>query len=434
MGVSLKLRKIFLFIIALLFFTFAYLMFFGDRVFAFLNLENGNNLNQKTDSFKQVLPEQEHRGIWFSYLDWMNLIKNSLNNGKVERIKYTQNVEKICSNLKSIGINNLYLCVRAFGDAFYPSSVAYKSKFLQNLNFDEFDPLKLYLEIAKTYGLKIHGWINPMRVFKKDDADNIPENFLIKRWLNDNIRKNYYLGLNNNECWVLNPCNPEVVDHLTAVLDELLERYDFDGIHFDDYFYPSDIKNTNYDIEYFNKIKPNCDIETFRFNGVSNLVKKFYDKCHETKKNGKSIVFGIAIIGNAGVNRSMFVDFRNWIKNGYVDYLMPEIYYGFTNKYMSFNKCVDEWNSILNELKDSSVNLNFFVGMAAYKLGQQQQKEIDPCWLQVGNILSAQEQFCRNNFPNYGGYCLFDYKSIFDEKGEIKSMVSSEIENLNKLF
>lgn len=398
-------------------------MFFYDVFFEVKPLTNRFISKNVTDSNNIFM-----RGIWFSYLDWLNLIDVSTVDGKVSEENLKKNVDLIFNNLKSIGINSLFLNVRAFGDAFYPSKLVYRSKFLKNLDLNKIDPLKIFVDCAKMNKIKIHGWINPMRVFKGNDFEYLPDGYILKKWfVDEKLRNNYFIGADSYNCWVLNPCNEEVVNLIVSAEQELLQNYELDGIHIDDYFFPSNINKTKYDVIYYNNRAPGCDLETFRFEGTSNLVKKMRDKCHEIRPNS---VFGAAIIGNFNVNKGIYADVEGWLKYGLVDYLIPEIYYSFNNRLMPFDRCVQEWNSLLEK---HGSDLKIYVGLAAYRIGEAVSKN-DSGWQNSGTILKEQQNYCKNNLRNYSGYCLFDYKTIFNKNGNMKPNCRKELESLNLCF
>lgn len=422
-------RKVCFSLIGLFFLLFAFSMFHIDLIFKvepvlkgaeakFANSQNFNSQNNNNSN-------NNMRGIWFSYLDWMNLINNSTVNGEVDENMFKKNVDLIYNNLNSIKINNLFLHVRAFGDAFYPSKLIYRSKFLKNLNFKKFDPLKVFINGAKANKIKIHGWMNPLRVFNDKDFDLIPKSLELKKWFDDEkLRTDHFAGTDSFGCWVLNPCNEEVLNLIVSSEQELLKNYDLDGVHIDDYFFPSDVKEKKYDYEYYRKSSPDCNIDSFRFQGTYNLVKRMRDKCHEIRPGA---AFGAAILGNFNANKGLYADVEAWLKDGLVDYLIPEIYYSFKNKFMPFDRCVQEWNSLIEK---HGLNLKFYVGLAAYRIMEEPQKS-DEGWRESsGTILKEQQAYCKAHLKNYGGYCLFDYKSIFEKDGKRKEVCSKELDNL----
>lgn len=416
------LRKFFYGFISFLFLLFFLTMFYSDFVFV------PQLISTKNEANCVLTNEAKMRGMWFSYLDWLNLIDSSMENGEVSDEKFKKNVELVCGNLNSIGINNLFLHVRAFGDAFYPSKFAVRSKFLKNLNFSKIDPLKFFIDCAKLKKIKVHGWMNPMRVFNNADFDVVPDNFELKKWfVNKKLREDHFVGVDSHDCWVLNPCCEEVVNLIVSVEQELLKNYNLDGIHIDDYFFPPEIKKTNYDLAFQKRTAPDVEINKFRFQGVNSLIKRMRDKCHEIRPN---LVFGAAVIGNFNVNKAAYADVEFWIEHGLVDYLMPEIYYSFKNKFMPFDRCVQEWNSLIEKHESK---LKFYVGLAAYRIGEEPQKS-DYGWQESGTILKDQHIYCENSFKNYSGYCLFDYKSVFDKNGDKKPACLKEIEKLNSCF
>lgn len=142
---------------------------------------------------------------------------------------------------------------------------------------------------------------------------------------------------------------------------ELVKNYKVDGVLFDDYFYPNneiDIKDYEAYIEsnaYISKEQYNLDV-------VSRLIKDVHDVC-----NKYGVLFGVSPDGNIENNyNKVFADVKKWCSsNEYVDFIMPQIYYGFLNEARSFKKAIDEWESIVTDL-----DVGLQIALAFYKVGE----------------------------------------------------------------
>lgn len=367
---------------------------------------------------------QEMRGCWFSYLEWQRILQNK------NKEQFEKSVRAVFENLKACKINALMLHLRAFGDAFYPSSLSPISKyFAGNLCEQvEYDPLKIIIEIAKEYNISVHGWINPLRTMSDDDFSKISDKYILKKWKLAQNSSDYYMKDLTGR-YILIPTNPEVRGFISDVIGEILSRYDLCGIHIDDYFYPSRINELKEnDVSYYNKVKPGCDINTWRRQGTSELVKQMYKKCHEIKPDAK---FGVSPQANMKNNfNSMFIDTKLWLSEpGYLDYIMPQIYFGFENSSSPFDKTFDEWNNLIKN------DAELYVGLAAYKVGMEHDQYAGlgaKEWKEKTDILKRQEEYCRK-CEKYRGYCLFSYQSIFQADGNVNPKTKQEIENLNSL-
>lgn len=421
-----KMKRTFYGLIFFMCLVFAAVLFFQNSVDVLpQNFLQDFNSNSKDDSSDMVGKSSEMRACWFSYLEWQLLLKNK------DEKQFTETVSGIFNNLYNCGINTLMLHLRAFGDAFYESTTSPISKYFsgnvgQRLNFD---PLKIIIEIARKYNISIHGWINPLRTMPDEDFLKISDNYTIKKWyLSDNKSDYYMKDLTGKN--ILIPTNPEVRQFILDVIGEILNNYSLDGIHIDDYFYPSKVDELKEnDVAYYNKIKPGCDINAWRREGTSNLVKQMCSKCHEINSNVK---FGVSPQANLKNNyNSMFIDVKLWLSEpGFVDYIMPQIYFGFENSSHPFDRTIDEWNSLIK------VDVELYVGLAAYKVGIDNDQHAGAGakeWKNNTDILKRQEECCRK-YEKYKGYCLYSYQSIFQPDGSLNLKSKQEIENLNLLF
>lgn len=400
---------------------------FCQKPFDMLPQDFSNNIdfNNQDQKSKTMEKPSEMRACWFSYLEWQLLLKHK------DEKQFIETVRGIFDNLHSCGINTLMLHLRAFGDAFYESTTSPASKYFTDNVGDKlkFDPLKIIIDIAKEHSISVHGWINPLRTMSDEDFSKISNNYLIKKWYLSENKGDYYIkdltGKN-----ILIPTNAEVRKFILDVVGEILNNYNLDGIHIDDYFYPSKVDELKEnDVAYYNKVKPGCDINDWRRKGTSNLVKQMCSKCHEINSNVK---FGVSPQANLTNNyNSMFIDVKQWLSEaGFVDYIMPQIYFGFENSSHPFDRTIDEWNNLIKN------DVELYVGLAVYKVGIDNDQHAGRGakeWKNHTDILKRQEECCRK-YEKYRGYCLFSYQSIFQSDGSLNLKSKQEIENLNLLF
>ncbi|HSV76056.1 MAG TPA: family 10 glycosylhydrolase, partial [Bacteroidales bacterium] len=201
--------------------------------FAILVIVNGF-VSQNT--LARQIP-QEMRGVWVSTvfnIDWPSRAGLDAAAQQAEAIA-------ILDQAKSLGLNTVFLQVRPSGDAIYPSALVPWSRFLSGRQGQptqpSYDPLQFWIEQAHRRGLELHAWINPFRATTGLNDHLDPMHAMLRRpdWVVQYGNRNY-----------LDPGLPEVRQHLLEVIAELITRYDIDGLHIDDYFYPYPVWGTEF--------------------------------------------------------------------------------------------------------------------------------------------------------------------------------------------
>ena len=187
------------------------------------------------------------------------------------------------------GFNTVFVQVRPFGDSFYPSEFYPPSSIVVGEYGEVFlyDPFEILVEAAHTAGLSVHAWINPLRLMTTEEIELISRDFAVRCWYDDANKRGKYLVLQGDGRWYLNPGYSEVCDLIVSGAREVVERYDVDGLHIDDYFYPTTAES--YDRECFAEYSDSggtLTLADFRRGAVSALVKELYDAASaEVKAN-----------------------------------------------------------------------------------------------------------------------------------------------------
>ena len=356
--------------------------------------------------------DEETKAVFLSYIEINDYIKNT--NQEISK----SNIRKIINNIKSMNLNTIILQVRAASDAIYDSKIFPKSLYLvNNEQASYYDVLAYFIKEAHKYNVKVIAWINPYRVRTTNNINTITKNNPAYKYLNTDT-----IYIENGVYF--NPSKKEVTDLIVKGVEEVLE-YKVDGILFDDYFYP----NTNIDEKDYQEYIKNNDYvspENYRLDIINNMIKKVYKKCKE-----KKIPFGISPDGNIENNyNSHYADIKTWLKSDeYIDFIMPQIYYGFYNSSRDYINTLKEWESyIINN------NIDLYVALAFYKVGQYDKYARDGSneWLTNDNII-MREILLSRNAKNYKGFSLFRYNNIFNEDTFTNNTVK-EIENLKKII
>lgn len=366
--------------------------------------------------YKKVVPKEkeEGRGIFLSYIE----LKNYLNGKSKEESK--RNIKNIIKTMKENHFNLLILQVRTFSDAIYPSRIFPSSKVVVKEEGDilPYDYLDYFLKVAHKEKIEVHAWINPYRVSSSTDTSvlsvkNPAYNYLGTSHISVIPEKGIYY----------NPASDEVKKLVIAGIEELVENYDIDGIHLDDYFYP----NKEIDLVSYEESGTTESLYTYRLQHVSDLVRKIYQTTHK-KKN---CLFGISPQGNIENNyESQFADVKTWAsKKGYVDYLMPQVYYGFYNETKPYFETIKEWN----ELVENS-NVKLYFTLALYKTGLVDEfaKSGANEWIEENDILKKEVLLARN-LKNYQGFSLFRYDYLVNKNIQVENTVK-EIDHLKEIL
>lgn len=365
------------------------------------------------DYERKASKKEEKRAVFISYMELQKYLKG-------KDIKTAKaNINKMISALKSNKFNMIILQVRSFSDAIYQSQYFPWSMVISESEGEayHFDVLAYFIEMSHKNNLELHAWINPYRIRTSSDVSTITVKNPAYNLLETND-----VDISDNGIYY-NPASSNVQKLILDGIEEILENYQVDGIHFDDYFYPNlDIDNENY-LEY----SKHNDISKDKYHllMVNNLVKETHKL---TKKH--HVVFGISPEGNIENNYSKNqADVYTWAKsNEYVDYLMPQIYYGFQNEAAPFYNVLKKWDNLV---KESHVKI--LPALAFYKSNQEDlyAKNGKYEWIENDDIIMRQVLLSRN-MQSYAGFALFRYDSIFKE--EVTEVVNSEIKNLKKIM
>ena len=321
-------------------------------------------------------------------------------------------------NIKEMNFNEVILQVRSFCDAIYPSKIYPWSKYISSNGYYSFDVLDYFIKECHKKNISVIGWINPYRVSNQMDIVEIPFDSPAYKYISSDV-----LYVVNGIYF--NPSKKEVFDLILSGIREILDNYEIDGILFDDYFYPD---NEIDRVDYENYLLNNKYIskEEYNLNIINKLIKAVYDLCHEY-----NVLFGVSPDGNIDNNyNKVFCDVKKWgSTSGYVDFIMPQVYYGFYNETKPFKNVVEDWENIV-----TNKNVGLRVALAFYKVGvvDEYAKSGSYEWLIYGDII-MREVILSRNLDKYQGFGLFRYDYLFETK-MFNKMTLIEIENLKKVL
>lgn len=282
----------------------------------------------------------EMKGVWVSYIELNAMFKNKTESAAKLAI------DQMMDNCVSYGLNTVFFHVRANSDAYYKSSTFKPATSVANLIYNGFDPLAYAVASAHSRGLQLHAWVNPYRIgsdlsYRISGVDYFQKD-----------GKYYYV-----------PTSANAQKLILDGLRELTLNYAIDGIQYDDYFYPSGMSAAveSFEAADYEASGKKMSVADWRRAAVDALISGSYQVAH-----AKNIVFGVAPDHRTDMNySSKYADVAKWMsKAGYIDYMCPQLYFGFEHQSSPFDKRVDYWMSLP---RASGVKL--YVGLAIYKCG-----------------------------------------------------------------
>ena len=361
-------------------------------------------INIKETSSKK----EELKGIFISYIELNKYLKNS---------NVKENINKMINNVDSMKLNTIILQVRSQADAIYASNIYPFSFYINEEEIMSIDILQYFIETAHKKNIKVYAWINPYRIRTNENIETISINNPAYKYIDTD-----YLYINNGIYF--NPSKKEVEDLIVEGVKEVL-NYNIDGLLFDDYFYPDneiDIK------DYEEYINDNIYIskEEYNLNIINRLIKRVHKECRN-----KNIPFGISPDGNVENNYNKnYADVKKWLETDeYIDFIIPQIYYGFYNSTKGYMKVVKEWEELI---KNESIK--YYIALAFYKVGtiDNYAKEGREEWIYNDNVI-MKEIIISRNLKKYDGFVLFRYDNLFDYNSFTNNSIK-EIENIKKII
>lgn len=348
---------------------------------------------------------EELAGVWVPYM--------SLDTPEHTREAFETNFKGIADSAKEKGLNALFVHVRPFSDALYPSELYPWSHILTGVQGKDpgFDPLEFMVEYTHKQGLEFHAWINPLRVC----TDKTPGE--LSGPIAELLEDEPYYFMEWQGAVYLNPAYPYVRTLIAKGAAEIAEKYPVDGIHFDDYFYPSQEESLDaqaYELHAETVSEP-LELPEWRRANISAMVSEVYRR---VKAARGEIQFGISPQGNIENDLGMGADVAAWCAMpGYLDYICPQVYYGFENPGLNYTQALEDWQQLYKR-----EGLKLYIGLALYKAGDSAQGE---AWA-GGNVISRQIEAARELPCN--GVVL--YSSAFLDAEQTAAEMASAVETL----
>jgi len=313
-------------------------------------------------------PKREFRGVWVASvanIDWPSKGDLTVEEQKAEFIK-------LLELHRANGMNAVIVQVRPCADAFYPSRYEPWSKWLTGKigrsPMPYYDPLKYMIEEAHSRGFEFHAWFNPYRAAMDVEKNGVDSSSLVFK------QRSWFLKYGNH--LYFDPGLPQARTHTINVIMEVVNQYDIDGVHFDDYFYPYKIKDLEFPDStsfalYGKEFKEKSD---WRRNNVDLLIKELSDSIRAVKPY---VQFGISPFGvwrnqdkdstgsatKAGQTcyDDLYADVLKWQKEKWIDYVIPQIYWSIGFEVANYKIIAEWWNK-------NNYDVPVYIGQATYRI------------------------------------------------------------------
>lgn len=332
----------------------------------------------------------EFRGVWIASvynIDW----PKTLDNPEAQKQEFIEILDK----LQSLNINAIFVQVRPTSDALYKSYINPWSKYLtgEQGKYPGYDPLQFMIEETHKRDMEFHAWLNPYRITTQGtDLNELAPNNPAR------IKPEWVLEFNN--ALFYDPENPEVIEYVAITVYEIIKKYDVDGIHFDDYFYPYDYP------------LPEGEVANNRREAVNNLIRTIYKVIKSTKP---SVQFGVSpygvwknkssdLIGSESNSLEsyydLYMDTLTWIDENTIDYIAPQIYWSTDNNDSNYEVMVSWWNDVV---KDSGVRLYIGQNINDLDIASEIYKQIE----------------INREYENVSGNILFSASDIMNDNDNV---------------
>lgn len=387
--------------------------------------------------------EKEVRGIWVSNVANIDTPKG------LEKEEYQAYLKKMIQTIAEYKINTMIFQVRPTGDAYYTSKLNPWSRFITGVEGKNpgFDVLAFVIEEAKKYGIRVHAWMNPYRI-SLESMDKIgltKEEYLSK--LDDlNFAKQHpeHTILDGANKIILSPSHPEVIQFVTDTIMEVIENYDVEGVHIDDYFYPyAKIPEESEQADYLRyRTSEEQSLDDFRRMNVDKMIQSIHDTMKKSlSKSSRKVLFGISpfaiyrthssIVPNGWEKGSfhsagalqcyseLYSDVYKWMKEGWIDYVVPQVYFPFERKDVTYHDLTKWWSNLCKE-----THTILYIGMGLYQMGSNE------VWQNPKEMVN---QLAYNqNYNNVDGVIFFTYKDLIKGQNKVKDQALDEIKKIWK--
>ncbi|MFI6596405.1 glycoside hydrolase family 10 protein [Nonomuraea sp. NPDC050536] len=370
-----------------------------------------------------IPPLRQMRGMWIASvvnINWPSKPGLSVEEQKAEYLAWLD----LAIQRK---LNSVFVQIRPTADAFWPSSFEPWSQWLTGTQGQDpgYDPLAFLVEETHKRGLTFHAWFNPYRVSMQSDPAKLHPSHPGRQhpdWILPFGGKLYY-----------NPGMPEVRKFCQDAMLDAITRYDIDGLHFDDYFYPTNTTAFD-DSAAFAKYGAGFpDLATWRRNNVDLMVSEMQQRVRQAKpevswgispsgiwRNKSSDPLGSDTAGGQSYD-NLHADTRGWVKKGWLDYIAPQIYWYIGQPPADYSKLIPWWSDVAD-----GTNTLLWIGQAAYKAGDPAQTA--PQWQDPAEL--SKHLTLNRDHPQVSGDIWFSAGDVRDDRiGSITTAVKDHYQH-----
>ena len=406
-------------------------------------------------------PKDELRGVWVTTVRNNDFPSPAVYENDFDVVKFKQEFESIIAKCLEFRINALFFQVRPEGDAFYPSGVNPWSMYLTGEqgvkpNWGDFDPLTWVIARTHAAGMEFHAWFNPYRLTPSNRKGKSKEE-LVERLSVDHYARRHpdWVYFFNGELF-LDPGVPAVTEFMVSTVHEVLVNYDVDAVHLDDFFYPYPyeiiqdgkvewiyFKDVNPDYESYIKYRSDVsqELDEWREGNINHLVYTLHEEVERyNKETSDNVEFGISPFGvwessdesgGVGSNTSsaqlssldVYVNSKLWIDEGWIDYIVPQVYWAMEDELSPFAVLCDWWNEVV-----SGTKTKLYIGLGLYLYDEDASNSN---WQDAGEIV-RQVRYVRG-LENVSGFVFFTYHNLVPERA-MTSVMRDAIEKIKGLM
>lgn len=350
-------------------------------------------------------PKYEFRGVWVATVDNIDFPSTKFLSSESQKAEFIRLLDMNRLN----GMNAVIVQIRPAADALYASPYEPWSEWLTGTQGKPpspyYDPLEFMITETHKRGMEFHAWMNPYRAVFDIHSSSIAPNHITR------LHPDWFLTYGTVRYF--DPGNRDVQRYVTSIVRDVVTRYDIDAIHFDDYFYPYRIAGKAFpDTASFRRNGNGMDLETWRRSNVDSIIVMLHDAIKSVKPYCK---FGISPFGvwrNAGRDADgsdtragqtnyddLYADILLWLRQGWIDYVAPQLYWEIGNKIVAYDVLVDWWAR-------HTYGRQLYIGQGIYKAVETRSR----AWRNPGE-LPAQIRLLRK-YPQVQGSIYFSSSSF----------------------